>query len=143
MTALDISRYILTKCKRDEHLINAMQLQGILYYAQCEFIKTYGEPLFDDDFEAWKFGPAISAVYYEYSHMGAFKIGADYKDYDKILKDMDEYEIATLNDVIISKREINALDLMYEISKPWEKVFDNGEGVGEIINKEEMCESIL
>ena len=39
MTALDLSRCILTKCKRDNHLIGAMQLQGILYCAQCEFIK--------------------------------------------------------------------------------------------------------
>ena len=143
MTALDLSRYILTKCKRDEHLINAMQLQGILYYAQCAFIKNYGEPLFEDDFEAWKFGPAISAVYYEYSHMGAFKIGADYKDYDKVLKDMSQDKIDILNSVIVSKRDTNALDLMCEISKPWEKVFNNGEGVGEIINKEDMCDNVL
>ena len=90
MKALDVSRYILTKCKRDNHLIGAMQLQGILYYVQCEFMKNYGEPLFDDDFEAFKFGPAISVVYYEYSHFGAFKIGADYKDYDKVLKGMSQ-----------------------------------------------------
>ena len=138
MTALDLSRYILTKCKRDEKPINGMQLQGILYCAQCEFMKNYGEPLFDDDFEAWKFGPVISAVYYEYSHMGAFKIGADYKDYNKVLEDLTEDEITVLNNVITSKREINALDLMYEISKPWKKVFNNGEGVGNIIKKEEI-----
>lgn len=48
--ALDISRYILTKCKKDNHLISAMQLQGILYYVQCAFMKNYGEPLFNDDF---------------------------------------------------------------------------------------------
>lgn len=117
-----------------------MQLQGILYYAQCTFMKNYGEPLFDDDFEAFKFGPAISAVYYEYSHFGAFKIGADYKDYDKVLKDMSQDQIATLNSVIISKRDIAALDLMREVSKAWEMVFDNGEGVGDIIKKEDMCE---
>lgn len=140
MKALDISRYILTKCKRDNHLIDAMQLQGILYCAQCEFMKNYGEPLFDDDFEAFKFGPAISAVYYEYSHFGAFKIGADYKDYDKVLKDMDQDKIDTLNSVIVSKRDIKALDLMCEVRKAWEMVFDNGEGVGATINKEEMCE---
>ena len=120
-----------------------MQLQAILYYAQCAFIKNYGEPLFDDDFEAFKFGPAISAVYYEYSHMGAFKIGAYYKDYDKVLKDMSQYKIDMLNNAIDSKRDISALDLMREISKPWKKVFNNGEGVGEIINKEDMCDNVL
>lgn len=34
--ALDISRYILTKCKRDNHLISAMQLQGILYFRSVD-----------------------------------------------------------------------------------------------------------
>lgn len=103
-------------------------------------MKNYGEPLFNDDFEAFKFGPAISAVYYEYSHFGAFKIGADYKDYDKILKDMSQDKIATLNSIIVSKRDIAALDLMREVSKAWEMVFDNGEGVGDTIKKEDMCE---
>ena len=140
MTALDLSRYILTKCKRDNHLIDAMQLQGILYCAQCAFMKNYGEPLFNDDFEAFKFGPAISVVYYEYSHFGAFKIGADYKDYDKVLKDMSQDQIATLNSIIVSKRDIAALDLMREVSKAWEMVFDNGEGIGDTIKKEDMCE---
>ena len=143
MKALDLSRYILTKCKREDHLINAMQLQGILYYTQCEFIKNYGEPLFEDDFEAFKFGPAISTVYYEYSHMGAFKIGADYEDYDKVLNDLTEDEINVLNNIIVSRRDTNALDLVYQLNNPWKKVFNNGEGVGDIISKEEMCESIL
>lgn len=51
--------------------------------------------------------------------------------------------ISTLNDVksvIISKRDIAALDLMREVSKAWEMVFDNGEGVGDTIKKEDMCE---
>ena len=103
-------------------------------------MKNYGEPLFDDDFEAFKFGPAISVVYYEYSHFGAFKIGTDYKNYDKILANMSQDKIATLNSVIVSKRDIKALDLMCEVRKAWEMVFDNGEGVGNTINKEEMCE---
>ena len=54
-----------------------------------------------------------------------------------------EDEINVLNNIIVSKRDINALDLMYQLNNPWKKVFNNGEGVGEIINKEEMCEGIL
>lgn len=29
---------------------------------------------------------------------------------------------------------------MCEVRQAWEMVFDNGEGVGNTINKEEMCE---
>ena len=53
---------------------------------------------------------------------------------------MSQDQIATLNSVIVAKRDIPALDLMREVSKAWEMVFDNGEGVGDIIKKEEMCE---
>lgn len=107
---------------------------------QREFLTKYGEPLFDDNFEAFKFGPAISVVYYEYSHMGAFKIGADYKDYNKILSGMSQDEVALLDSVIVSNMETNPLELLNKINKAWKKVFNNGEGVGDIISKEAMCE---
>ena len=138
--ALNLSRYILTKCNKDGYPINGLQLQAILYIAQREFLTKYGEPLFDDNFEAFKFGPAISVVYYEYSHMGAFKIGADYKDYNKILSGMSQDKIALLDSVIVSNMETNPLELLNKINKAWEKVFNNGEGVGDIISKEAMCE---
>jgi len=92
MKALDVARYILTKCNKDGQPISNLQFQKMLYYIQYEFLTNYRKPLFDDDFEAWKFGPVIPVVYYEYSHMGAFRIGADYDDYDKILNNMSQEE---------------------------------------------------
>nr|DAO52241.1 MAG TPA: hypothetical protein [Caudoviricetes sp.] len=144
MKALEVARYILTKCNKDGQPISNLQLQKMLYYIQYEFLTNYGKPLFDDDFEAWKFGPVIPAVYYEYSHMGAFRIGADYKDYDKILSEISKDEINTLNDIIVDKRDINAwklVDNTHKSGKAWDIVFKNGDGIGDVISKELIHEN--
>lgn len=144
MKALDLARYILTKCKKDVQPINNLELQKILYYVQYKFLAKYGKPLFDDDFEARKFGPVVPDVYCAYSHMGAFKIGADYKDYDKILSKMSEDEINMLNDIIINKRDANNWSITESIhkkGKAWDLIFKNGEGLYDVISKELIREN--
>ena len=37
--ALDLSKYIISKCVRDGHPISNLQLQKILYYIQVYFLK--------------------------------------------------------------------------------------------------------
>ena len=144
MKALDVARYILTKCNKDGQPISNLQLQKMLYYIQYEFLTNYRKPLFDDDFEAWKFGPVIPVVYYEYSHMGAFRIGADYDDYDKILNNMSQEEKKMLDQIIVDKRDINAwrlVDNTHKIGKAWDMVFKDGCGIGDIIDKDQIREN--
>lgn len=144
MKAMDVARYILTKSNKDGQPISNLQLQKMLYYIQYEFLTNYGKPLFDDDFEAWKFGPVIPVVYYEYSHMGAFRIGADYKDYDKILSEMSKDEIDMLNDIIVDKRDMNVwsmVDNTHKKGKAWDLIFKDGEGFGDVISKDLIYEN--
>lgn len=144
MKAMDVARYILTKCNKEGQPISNLQLQKMLYYIQYEFLRETGEPLFEDDFEAWKFGPVVPTVYYEYSHMGAFRIGADYKDYDKILSNLLPNNIQRLNGIIEEKRDINAwqlVDSTHKKGKAWDIVFANGEGLGGTISKECIYEN--
>ena len=144
MKAMDVARYILTKCNKEGQPISNLQLQKMLYYIQYEFLRETGEPLFEDDFEAWKFGPVIPVVYYEYSHMGAFRIGADYKDYDKILSEMSKDEIDMLNDIIVDKRDMNVwsmVDNTHKKGKAWDLIFKDGEGFGDVISKDLIYEN--
>jgi uncharacterized phage-associated protein len=69
--------YIVEKCIRDGQLISNLQLQKILYYAQRVFLQA-GSRLFDDDFEAWPFGPVVPSVYYKYCAYGTMPI--DFSD---------------------------------------------------------------
>jgi uncharacterized phage-associated protein len=48
-------------CGTDQHPISNLQLQKILYYIQKTFLEN-GMVAFDDEIEAWKFGPVVPAV---------------------------------------------------------------------------------
>ena len=46
--ALDLSKYIVSKCIEDSHPIRNLQLQEILYYIQKDFLQRDEIAFFDD-----------------------------------------------------------------------------------------------
>jgi uncharacterized phage-associated protein len=48
-----------------------MKLQKLLYYAQGFAMVILGKPLFDEDFEAWDYGPVLRAVYDKFKGYGS------------------------------------------------------------------------
>lgn len=67
--AIDIAKYVVTKCVRDSHPISNLRLQEILYYLQKKYI-SIGSQLFGDPIEAWEFGPIVPDVYYKFVALG-------------------------------------------------------------------------
>lgn len=61
--AIELSKYIVSKCIDDGFPISNLQLQKILYYIQRDFLRI-GKPAFPDAIEAWQFGPVVPNVYY-------------------------------------------------------------------------------
>ncbi len=71
-SAQDIASFYVDLANRefiDEGIpegITNLKLQKILYFAQAASLALYNKPLFNEDFEAWKFGPVIPAIYDKY-----------------------------------------------------------------------------
>lgn len=68
---LDIANKLLTLA--DEccgELMSNMKLQKMLYYQQGYHLALFDEPLFEDDLEAWMYGPAVPIVYDYYEING-------------------------------------------------------------------------
>ena len=63
--ALDIANKILAKafCSNSEELISNVKLQKLLYYQQGFHLACFGAPLFDEEIEAWMYGPVVPSVY--------------------------------------------------------------------------------
>ena len=74
---MDLSKYIVSKCVRDNFHISNMQLQKILYYIQKDFLRC-GELAFDAAFEAWAFGAVVPEVYYYFCGFVAMPITSVY-----------------------------------------------------------------
>ena len=64
--AIDVAKYMIDKCTREDRPISNLQLQTILYFLQGESYKECREPLFSNRIEAWPYGPVVPDVYYRY-----------------------------------------------------------------------------
>lgn len=63
---LSITKYIVEKYK----ITQPVKLQKMLYFLYLDYLKQTGEKLFDDDFEAWIYGPVLPKVFYYIKNYG-------------------------------------------------------------------------
>ena len=71
--ASDIAKLLIKKAEQvsyGEEFMTNMKLQKMLYYQQGFHLAYFGEPLFDEEIEAWMYGPVVPSVYDEYKSNG-------------------------------------------------------------------------
>lgn len=129
-TAMDLSKYIVSKCIEDGEPISNLQLQKILYYIQKTFLQN-GSIAFPDEIEAWQFGPVVPNVYYYYCGFGAMSITNVNNSFSPIGNDK-----KVMDSIIESKRILNPWEMVSETHKPegaWAQVYRDGSGNHEVI----------
>lgn len=64
-TAMDITNHIIAVCSNREAPIpvSNIKLQKLLYLVFGYYYIDRGEKLFDEPFEAWRYGPVVASVY--------------------------------------------------------------------------------
>lgn len=62
-TAAAVANQFLTFGEREGVPIDQMKLQKLLYYAHAWYLALNDTPLFDEDVEAWPWGPVVREVY--------------------------------------------------------------------------------
>lgn len=130
-SALDFSKYIINKCTEEQHPISNLQLQKILYYVQKTFLQIDMQA-FDDEFEAWQFGPVVREVYNHYCGFGASRIRLSYEN--ELPSDVQKI----INPIIVSKRVLNPWDMVEDThtkGKAWDIIYNNGLGNHQVIPK--------
>lgn len=65
----DVASYICNRyMEENKKRIDEMKLHKLLYFAQRESIIQTGQPLFSEEFEAWKYGPVLREVRVHYKN---------------------------------------------------------------------------
>ena len=131
-SAVELSKYIVTKCANDKCPITNLQLQKILYYIQKDYLSR-NELAFDDLFEAWQFGPVIRQVYYYFCGNGAMPI---ISKYDTVIDKSDRCHV---DPIVEEERKLDPWDLVEDTHKQgraWSKVFNHGQGNKHIIDND-------
>ena len=127
-TAKDIGRRMVQLSIDNGIWISNLKLQKLLYFAWLDYFDKYGRHLFDDDnFQAWKYGPVVPSVYYEFwVHAGNIIMGTYPPS-----KDVDETTSKFLLD-ILKKYEKTGLGKIVEKSHesaPWAENYVEGRRV--------------
>lgn len=84
----DVASYIVKKCP----LMTTMKLQKLVYYSYAEYASYTGQPMFDEEFEAWRNGPVLRSLYayhrgFYIAERSLFKQGAELTDFEKSIID--------------------------------------------------------
>jgi uncharacterized phage-associated protein len=68
LSAAAVANEFLKLQSEDPHSpgLDQMKLQKLVYYAHAWYLAIKGTPLFDDDIEAWPWGPVVRNLYIEF-----------------------------------------------------------------------------
>lgn len=135
--ALEIAKYIISKCFKEGVPVTNLRLQKLLYFIQLESYKVYGKQLFNNDIAAWQFGPVVPDVYYKYSVYAGMPILLQYDNLNLCNK------VTNIVDDIIEKNKNIPIWKLVEITHkpdgPWD-ITINKFGLRSIINSDLIAE---
>ncbi len=80
---LNVARYFIMKAYADgvESQMTNMKVQKLLYYSQSLYLALNNEPLFDEEIQAWRYGPVCPPAYTFYSEFEAQQLPVPGKDF--------------------------------------------------------------
>lgn len=123
----DIAKKIIAKVDIDAgDVITNLKLQKLLYYVQGFHLAAFDEPLFNDEIEAWMYGPVVPSVYDNYALQGKSPLYND-DSYKPISLTEDEEDL--FNQVYDAYGQFSAVKLMNLTHEetPW-KTTETGKG---------------
>ena len=111
--------------------ITNLKLQKIVFLAQAAYLAVKGKTLFDDEIQAWQYGPVIPSLYNSYKGCGRNPI-----DSPAASKEVDNETASFLSDVwgIFGKYSAAQLVDYTHGHLPWRQAFNKGNGTA-ITNK--------
>ena len=119
------SYFIIRSSELDEsNDLTNLKLQKVLFYAQAEYFKKFGRPLFDEAIEAWSYGPVVSSVYQWLKGCGAYPITAfDVNPDASSISDDDENELKRTWDKYSKYSAGFLVEKTHEDGSPWDSAF--------------------
>lgn len=65
-SALDVAKYVINYEHSQGREVSNLRLQKLLYFVQAKVLMETGEPCFEDEMQAWEYGPVVPVVYKEF-----------------------------------------------------------------------------
>lgn len=107
--------------------VDPLKLQKLLYYCQAVHLARLETPLFDDQIEAWRYGPVIPEIYNKYKNFGFDTIVVE-DDSNANPLNLSKEQIKTIDMVLEYYGEMSAIQLVNEThnDEPWKNCYEQG-----------------
>ncbi len=129
--AIDIANFILQLAGSiGDNSIDNLKLNKMLYFAQGHYLAKYHSPLYEDEIQAWEYGPVIPEVYRAFKCCGANAIEAPTDEFDEA--NLSSKELELLIDVYNAYGRYTGLalkDMTHKKDSPWDKVYVKGQNI--------------
>ncbi len=126
LTAHDVAKLFLRWARENGDTITNLKLQKLLYYAQAWYLVNYHRRLFDDDIEAWDFGPVIKSIYRKWKGFDSKPIQYTPNGKEEDVFDKHQLEFLVEFYQVFSSFSSTALVSMTHNEDPWKNTFEHG-----------------
>ena len=107
--------------------LTALQVIRLTYFAQAWMLGLYSRPLFEQEIEAWRYGPVVADVYYAVKH---YKLDAIREPIPGVQgRDFDDVETDLLDQVYRIHGKLGGAELSAlarEPGSPWDEFDSRG-----------------
>lgn len=134
---LAIANYFI---KKSGYRATPLQLIKLSYIAHGYVLAVTNNNLFDEQVEAWKFGPVIPSIYHSFKHYGksmvdklsfdmTFNDDFSYVERDYVLRDDTDNEVYEVLDAVWAGygryNGFELVDLTHQENTPWDKTYNS------------------
>lgn len=140
MRAIDVANFFVDLSgKSDDNDLTKMKLIKLVYFAQALHLAKNKTPLFDEEIQAWDYGPVIPSVFHEFSTYQREIIDKTTDSYDSSCFTSEDIDF--LIDIEMNYGKFSAIELSRQShvkGGPWERVYRKG--LNAVIPKDMMAE---
>lgn len=137
MRALDVA-YIFITSYGDTVKPTNLKLNKLVYFTQVESLRQRGYAMFDDDIEAWQYGPVVPSVYKAFKRYGSDVIPSALP-----VQHVSESDMDVIGYVADTYGQMTAFDLVqtsHRAGGAWARVYD--ESVDNVITEDNIINSV-
>lgn len=129
-----IANFFIKKANEERaNDLTPMKLLKLVYIAHGWSLGLLGKPLFNEEVEAWKFGPVIPALYHSVKAFGKSQVDRELMTHPFMADDCKEIKKDSIEDVLLNKvweayghlSGVQLSSITHKPGSPWEKTWDN------------------
>ena len=127
-TAIQIANFFIKKHCQDKKSIGHVKLQKMVYIAYGWCWALLGRELFEDEIQAWEFGPVIPNVYYAFKNQG-LEITNLVGEPENLNEGVNEV-LEAVYKAYVDKESDRIIAITHAPGTPWSLVYDGTKNKG-------------